>query len=509
MTMFLELNSEVGIQRDGTDFDSSRYTNGSWTRFYKGRPQKIGGYQTINNGTTEIVRNLFSINSLNSVILYVGRPSNLEFFTLSTDLTATLPTDVTPVGFVPDPSIVWSFATIGYKVGDVETDYILALPIKNGNDISNQTAGTLYYGVVGSSDKLIPVIDVDGNPIQATGGVVVVGNFVMVYGNIIQWNDGSSLNAWPTANVAVFETSKFVFGAPVRSGPTLSALFWSLDFLAQLSLNNDTPPTFISSYVSTQSTLLSANSIVSDDPYFYWVGNNSFYYFNGSVIELNNTTNKQWFFDNVNREAKEKVYGVVNRIYKEIWFLAPFGSATENTNACIYSVGNEAWFDTDQIPRSCALASTTQFPYPIMCSSQPILNGSSLIYPIWVHEFGLDKVQLGQTIAINAHFESNQYNLWQQSPENIVMGIDEIIPDIEQTGNMFVQFKTKGYPNSPAQLSEFFTLEPDREFLTVRQKGSIFSAVFISNVVGGNFLMGKTLFKLVTATDQRPGPSLL
>ena len=41
------LRPSPGIQRDGTQFDSTGYIDGEWVRFYKGKPRKIGGHLLI------------------------------------------------------------------------------------------------------------------------------------------------------------------------------------------------------------------------------------------------------------------------------------------------------------------------------------------------------------------------------------------------------------------------------------------------------------------------------
>lgn len=502
----IDLKPRVGIQRDGTSFDSDQYTDGLWTRFYKDRAQKMGGYSIIDNGNNTIIRNIFSINAQDSVIVYIGRSTGISFMVINEDLSTIGEINVTPSGYTEDDNNTWSISTVSYN----DIDYVLAIPLPNAEDISNKIPGTLYYGVVGQT---IPLVAVPNAP-QVTGGVTTVGSYIFLFGSngVITWNDGDGILSdpttnWPTDNTITFESTQFVAGAPVRSGPTLSALFWGLDFVAQLSLNSDTPPTFVSNYVSTESTLLSANCIVSLDPYFYWIGNNSFYQFNASVVELQNTTNKEWFFNNVNRLQKEKVYGFANRIYNEIWWLFPYGDATENTNAIIQQIDTQSWFDTANIPRTCAISSSTQFPYPLMCDSQGVQNGTSTIYPIWIHEYGTDKVQLGQTIAITASFTSNWIDVGDIDPSMNVAIIDTIIPDIQQAGNMTVSFALRGYPNSPPITSSLFTITPTTEFLTVRQKASIFSATFTSNTAGGAFLMGRTRFLIKPAGDERAGPS--
>ena len=37
------LDTQPGIQRDGTVFDKNFYTSGQWVRFQRGRPRKIAG----------------------------------------------------------------------------------------------------------------------------------------------------------------------------------------------------------------------------------------------------------------------------------------------------------------------------------------------------------------------------------------------------------------------------------------------------------------------------------
>lgn len=502
------ITPEIGIQRDGTMYDTNKFTDGVWTRFYKNRAQKMGGYTIVDDGTDTIIRNLFSLNSQDSIILYIGRPTGLFYIVINPDLSTSGEINVTPSDYVYNINTTWSLATISYN----NIDYILAIPLSNATDISNNTPGILYYGTVGVPGVLTAV---SGAP-SVTGGVVSVGNFIFLFGSngTVYWNDGGTLDGWDTVNdKIVYETTQFVVAAPVRSGNTLSALFWSLDFVAQLSYNGTTPTngTFVSNYVSTQSTLLSANCVVSLDPFFYWIGNNSFYVFNGSVGEFENITNKEWFFANLNRDEKQKVYGFANRIYNEIWWLFPYGTATENTNACICNIENQAqpfWFDTANIPRAAAVSSSTQFPYPLMASSQPVQNGSTTIYPIWAHDYGTDQVQLGQTTAIYSSFTTNWMTASDLDPTMDVMILDTIIPDILQSGKMSVTINTKGYPNSTSNVSPLFLLDTTTEFLTVRQKGTLFNLTFTSSQVGGAFLMGKTRVLVKDAGDERMGPSV-
>jgi hypothetical protein len=498
----IDIKPGVGIDRDGTQYSSQMFIDGSWMRTYREYAQKIGGCMTINNGNGTIIRNLYSINVQDAVIVYIGRPNGLWYIKINQDLSTSGEINVTPADFVANDNITWSISGVSYN----NIDYILAIPLLNASDISNITPGKLYSGIVGTTG---PLTAVAGAP-QVTGGVVTIGNYITLFGSngLIYWNDGSVISNWPGANFISFQATQFVFGSPVR-GNALSGVYWGLSFVAQITLNTDTTPKFVSSYVSTESTLLSSRSIISLDPYFYWPGNNSFYMFNGAVVNLKNNTNKKWFFRNLNRTQAQKVTGFVNRIYNEIWWLAPFGTATENTNAIFMNADTQDWSDTDQMERTCGIPSSTQLPYPLMCSSQPIANGQSNIFPLWVHEYGVDKIQLGQKIAITSFFTTNYISMKDIDPSMKVGIIDTVIPDIQQTGNMTVNINSLGYPRSIPDVSEAFMITPETEFLTVRQKSSIFSATFTSNEAGGDYLMGRTSFLIEKAGDQRMGPSII
>lgn len=506
---YMPIAPKPGIQRDGTQLDSDQCVDGIWTRFYKGRPMKMGGYQLLQTGNSEIVRNLFSVDSQDSIQLYLGQPSSISTFRVFGDLATTAPFNITPLAFVPNINNSWSITSVAYSddtppPNAVYTDYIIATACPNGFDISNNVEENVYWGVIGSSDPLTPLLS--GSTIITTaGGVMNLGSFILILGinGFITWNDGLSLDTWPNTNFAQLGTSKFIYGAPVRSGATVGGLIWALDALIGIQYTGSEAPQFALSYVSTRSTLLSQNCVVSFDPYFYWIGRNTFYMYNGAVVELENETNKLWFFSNLNSAYKERVYGFVNKKFNEIWWLFPYGDSTENNWALIYNMSTQAWYDTP-LDRSCAVSSNSQMAYPIMASSIPYSLNLSTSYPTWIHEIGLNAVDPVSETAIVASFQTNK--IWNKKS---VTTIDTFLPDVQIEESMFMQVLTQGYPNSEVTYSPVFSFDGSTEFLTIRVKGSIVSTVFTSNVVDGNYLFGQCTYKVIIGDDQRPGPSTI
>ena len=59
----LTIDTQAGIQRDGTVFDLNYYTTGKWVRFQRNRPRKIGGYRSITNDALGYSRGIY-VNSV-------------------------------------------------------------------------------------------------------------------------------------------------------------------------------------------------------------------------------------------------------------------------------------------------------------------------------------------------------------------------------------------------------------------------------------------------------------
>ena len=53
------IDTQPGIQRDGTYFDKNFYSDGRWVRFQRGRPRKIGGYRAITSEADGLSRGIY------------------------------------------------------------------------------------------------------------------------------------------------------------------------------------------------------------------------------------------------------------------------------------------------------------------------------------------------------------------------------------------------------------------------------------------------------------------
>jgi hypothetical protein len=199
------------------------------------------------------------------------------------------------------------------------------------------------------------------NQISVSGGVVVLHPYVFVYGNagLLRNCSAGNINDWVSAdaNEVNVATGKIVQGLPVRGGTTSpSGLFWSIDSLIRVSYtpttvnSGGTTSTLYWRYdlISSQSSILSSQSVIEYDGIYYWCGVDRFLMYNGVVKEIPNPFNQNYFFDNLNYDQREKVFVTKVPRFGEVWWFYPKGSSTECNDAIIYNIRENCWYDAGE-----------------------------------------------------------------------------------------------------------------------------------------------------------------
>ena len=220
------------------------------------------------------------------------------------------------------------------------------------------------------------------NNVEVSGGVVSLHPYIFVYGNngFLKNCSASNPSNWVglDSNEVNVATGKIVQGLAVRGGSNSpSGLFWSLDSLIRVSYigGAGTPPQFWRyETVSGQSSIMSSQSVVEYDGIYYWCGVDRFLLYGGTVKEIPNDFNQNYFFDNLNYSQRQKVWVTKVPRYGEIWWHYPRGTSTECNDAVIFNVRAGVWYDAGQAlgARRSAGYFSMVFPYPIMAQSTTI-----------------------------------------------------------------------------------------------------------------------------------------
>lgn len=372
------LDTQAGVQRDGTVFDKQFYTDGRWVRFQRGRPRKMAGYREISNDFAGPSRGIYLSPQSNFNYVFSGYSDGLQVDPINNIGVGTGVLDFTLSNFTANANNLWQFDTFYDVAGAANT--LIAHPGQNLSDIASEINTPVLQGaIIGTS--MVQLADTGGSsptnaPISVSGGLVVLHPYIFVYGNngLIKNCSAGDFTDWNSAdaNETNVAGTKFVQGLPVRGGSNApSGLFWSLDSLVRVSYNPTTigANTFYWRYdiISSQSSILSSQSVIEYDGVYYWCGVDRFLLYNGVVKEIPNNMNQNYFFDNLNYAQRNKVWASKVPRFGEIWWFYPRGNSTECNDAIIYNIRENTWYDAGQASgaRRSAGYFSQVFRYPL------------------------------------------------------------------------------------------------------------------------------------------------
>jgi hypothetical protein len=360
-------------------------------------------------------------------------------------------------------------------------------------------------------------------PLATTGGLCVVGPYLFLYGanGLIQWSNPGFPLDFTSPGLAGSSRpvpDKIIKGLPLRGQSAPAAIFWSL---SSLIVGNFVGGTNLWNFytVSTEGSLLSQNAVIEHNGVYYWATTSGFVMFAGTMADIPNDYNQQYFLQNLNFAARQKCFAFKIPQWKELWWCFPFGNSTECNHAVIFNYEKNYWFDTP-LPnsgRSAAFYDNT-YNFPIMAGVATNPDVGPNATSIWQHEFGLDEVSgpASTPKAIMAFFQTHEFNLIQPSQigqvastKRVSFGVME--PDFNQVGNLTLDVYSRSSARDPNIISPDtspYTVpaaptptEPDG--ITFQWTQRLTSFKVTSNVTGGNYFAGAPLIHMMPADDRR------
>ena len=323
---------------------------------------------TITNGASG-----YSVGDVLSAVIPAGTGFHIRVATINTH-------------FTQSDLNLWQFDGFFDATGG-NNNILLAHPGQNLNAIDSTFTTTVLAGDPNGS-SMSPLQDSQGLAptnayIDVSGGVVSLHPYIFVYGDNGLIKNCSAGNAFdwnsPDTNEVNVSSQKIVKGLPLRGGSNApSGLFWALDSLIKVSY----APTQISTGTTIEqlywkydiigsSSILSSQSVIEYDGIYYWCGVDRFLLYQGVIKEVPNSMNQNWFFDNLNYAQRQKVWATKVPRYGEIWWFYPRGNATECTDAIIYNIREQIWYDAGSALGANRTAGyfSQVFHYPTMAGS--------------------------------------------------------------------------------------------------------------------------------------------
>ena len=437
--MRVPLLYKPGILRDGTTFQDEYCTDGQWIRFVGGKIKKMKGQQEV------VYNDLFTLFLANIIYLDVQYHGGYQIYYANT-------TTVQKGTLTNDYNITNTVNLLVENGNNADTTWqsvrfirntqpcIAFLKTQNGTNMSDETAGQLYWKQLNDDNLLVnPVVAGEGSNI-CSGGILYSNPCLYVYGNngtIARSRTNDPLN-FDGGDSGIYNISanKLIFGASVRGGsnaPTL--LFWTANEVIYLTNVADgaNPVDFQREVITNNSSLISSRAVVQYDSLFFWLGTDRIFTFTGLVETVVNNINLEYFFDNVDLNKRQKIYGYKVARYGEVRWAYPEIAYANNPNiGCtrelVYNVRENSWYET-AIQRDCVTVFEITgdiFSYGDSCTNYPLNLGNSY-KRIWKHETGAVEVRDNINVNIPSFFTTPFYGFVTFNPAKTGSAIDKYI----------------------------------------------------------------------------------
>ena len=281
------------------------------------------------------------------------------------------------------------------------------------------------------------------------------------------------------------------------------------------------PFTFGFEQVGTNCGLIGKNAAVEIDGVAYWMSNNGFFAFDGTVNSLPCSV-EDYVFDDVDTTKGQQVNAGLNNLFTEVvwWYPTagsefnnrsvsynygeakqpPLGTWTTNTNT---NFNRTTWMDTLIYPQPYATSynSTGTGTFPTVVGQSGL--GSTTYF---AQETGTDQVNPdGSTTALESFIQSFSFSLQPQQSE-VFLAMRRFLPNFKVlTGNNQVTLSVKDFPadDDVATALSPFTINSTTTKVDTRARGRYANLKLANTAAGESWRFGT--FQVDIQPDGRRG----
>jgi hypothetical protein len=263
------------------------------------------------------------------------------------------------------------------------------------------------------------------------------------------------------------------------------------------------PFTFGFEQVGTNCGLIGKNAAIEIDGVAYWMGNNGFFSFDGTVNSLPCSV-EDFVYDDIDTTKGQQICAGINNLFTEVVWWYPTASATYNDRYVVYNYGQDnaslpmgnwytgtntnsirtTWIDSLVFPKPYATAynSSTDGTFPVVVGQTGL--GRSVLFE---HEIGTDQVNPdGSTTALTSFVQSFSFSL-QKDQSEIFLAMRRFLPNFKVlTGNNNVTIAVSDFPATDATATALspFTITSSTTKVDTRARGR-YASIKIENTGSG------------------------
>ena len=227
----------------------------------------------------------------------------------------------------------------------------------------------------------------------------------------------------------------------------------------------------------------------------YWMGQNAFFAFDGTVKKLPCTVD-DFVFESLDLTQTDQIFAGVNTEFAEIiWFYVtnPNNDPQPQVNKCVvYNYLEQSWSIGTLNRTSWVDRGVFQFPLATEYFTDTTANATPTVIGLsngvskhYKQEFGTD----ADGAAMEAYIQSGDFNIDEGGEQ--MMRIARIIPDFrDQSGDLDITWSFKNYPYGDVVSQTALTVATTDTKKDMRGRGRQANFKITSNESGGNFKMG-------------------
>ena len=339
----------------------------------------------------------------------------------------------------------------------------------------------------------------------------------------IRFSEDENINAYTpeatnTAGTQRIQDGTKIVGALVAKE---NILVWTDNALYTMKFVG-APFTFGFEQVGTNCGLIGKNAAIEIDGVAYWMGNNGFFSFDGTVNTLPCSV-EDYIYDDIDTTKGQQVNAGINNLFTEVVWWYPTAGSEFNNRYVVYNYGQSngqlpmgnwytgtntnsirtTWIDSLVYPRPYATAfnSSNTGTFPVVQGQTGL--GQSVLFE---HESGTDQVNPdGSVTALTSFIQSFSFSL-QKDQSEVFLAMRRFLPNFKVlTGNNQITLSIKDFPSEDdieTALSPF-TITSDTLKVDTRARGRYANIKIENTGVGESWRFGT--FQVDLQPDGRRG----
>ena len=296
------------------------------------------------------------------------------------------------------------------------------------------------------------------------GTETTIGNTTTQDDMFIRFSEDESINKYTPEATNTAGTQRLQDGTKIMGGLVAkeNILIWTDNALYTMKFVG-APFTFGFEQVGTNCGLIGKNAAIEIDGVAYWMGNNGFFSFDGTVNTLPCSV-EDFVYDNADTTKGQQVNAGINNLFTEVVWWYPTQGSEFNNRYVVYNYGQNnaqlpmgnwytgtntnsirtTWIDSLVYPRPYATAynSTNTGTFPVIIGETGL--GQTVFFE---HESGNDQVNPdGSVTTLTSFIQSFSFSL-QPDQSEVFLAMRRFLPNFKVlVGNNQVTLSIKDFP---------------------------------------------------------------